>query len=75
MLEYIMEQDYRLVLGSTYPNDPYIRLPQINLLYLKTHLHSSDIVILHDRPWTVPMLEKLLPWIQEKGWKCVTLDY
>jgi len=74
MLKYIDDQDYRLALGSVYPNDPHVRHAGINLFYLRPHLQSGDIVILHDRKWTPPLIKRLLPWIHEKGWTTRTLD-
>lgn len=65
---------YKLALGSVYPNDPLIRNSNINYWYLKWHIDHGDAVVLHDRPWTPPMLKKLCKWMQQHGLKSVTMD-
>lgn len=72
--KYCQENDYCLTLGSVYPNDPIFCIPYLNFLYIKWHIQSGDVVILHDRPWTPQMLRYLLPWLEKEGYKCVTLD-
>jgi peptidoglycan/xylan/chitin deacetylase (PgdA/CDA1 family) len=51
---------YKLALGSVYPNDPLVRIPIINYYYLKWHIINGDIVILHDRDWTIS--PKFMQW-------------
>ena len=72
--KYCKENNYRLTLGSVYPNDPIFCIPYLNFLYLKYHIQSGDVIILHDRPWTPQMLRYLLPWLEKEGYKSVTLD-
>ncbi len=57
---------YRTVLGDVYPNDPASRIPTVNCDYVFRHAHPGAIIIIHDRPWTVPMLELLLPELKKK---------
>jgi len=64
----------KIVLGSVYPHDPEIFSPEINFWYLKNHIQSGDIIILHDRDWTVPLLELLLSWLIENKFNCITLS-
>lgn len=66
--------NYRTALGSVYPNDPIMISPTINYYYLKYHIENGDIVILHDRKWTPKLLQKLLPWLINKGLDSITLD-
>ena len=72
--KYCQENDYMLTLGSVYPNDPIFCFPYLNFLYLKYHISSGDVIILHDRPWTPQLLRYLLPWLEKEGYNCVTLD-
>lgn len=75
MINYLTSRNYRLVMGSVYPNDPLVRSAHLNFLYLKKHLQDGDIVILHDRDWTPALLEKLLPWISAEGYLSETIDF
>lgn len=66
--------DMDIVLSSVYPHDDIIRIPELNFWYIKQHIEPGDIIILHDRPWTAPLLERLLPWLKEEGYEVVGLD-
>jgi len=74
MLNYCKEHDVALTLGSVYPNDPLVRSAYLNFLYVKAHIEAGDIVILHDRKWTLPMIRYLLPWMKQNGYTSVTLN-
>ncbi len=74
MLRMVHTKGYVLSLGSVYPNDPVIRSSWINYYYLINHIEKGDIVILHDRKWTIPMLDKLLPWLRHNKYESVTLN-
>ena len=74
MLDITKKLGYKLALGSVYPNDPVIRNGIINYYYLKMHIQADDIVILHDRAWTVAVLERLLPWLQANHLTSITLN-
>lgn len=74
MLNMINSKNYTLALGSVYPNDPMFRSSLINYFYLIKHIENGDVVILHDRKWTIPLLEMLLPWLQKKSLVSVTLE-
>lgn len=64
----------KVVIGSVYPHDPEIRNSTLNFWYIKKHIADGDILILHDREWTVQTLELLLPWLKENDYECVTLS-
>ena len=49
MLKLVDKLNYKLALGSVYPNDPIIRSSLINYYYLINHIEIDDVVILHDR--------------------------
>lgn len=65
---------YELVLGSVYPNDPIVRSSYINYYYLINHIEKGDIIILHDRKWTIPLLPDLLSWISNNNFSVHTLQ-
>lgn len=73
MLRYIETLNYKLALGSIYPYDPIIRSSLHNYYYITNHLENGDVVILHDKKWTVPLLQKLLPYFNEYGYRAITL--
>lgn len=74
MLDIIKKKDMTLVLGSVYPNDPIVRSGYINYLYIRSHLATGDIVIVHDRKWTLSMLDNLLPWMMTNGYRSRALE-
>lgn len=74
MLEYIESINYQLALGSVYPFDPAVPSSTINYYYLINHIEPNDVVVLHDRSWTVPLLEKLLPWMIQNNYISVALE-
>ncbi len=74
MLKVVKERDYKLALGSVYPNDPMIPSGTLNYYYLINHIEHGDVVILHDRKWTISLLKKLLPWMHNNNFTSVTLD-
>jgi len=58
-----------IMLGSVYPSDLLIRFPYINYLYIRYKIENKDIVIIHDRPWTISMLEYLLPYLKKNNFE------
>jgi len=74
MLNYLSNNKYKLLLGSVYPWDVYIKNPTINFYYIKFHIEPGDIIIMHDRNWTIDLLKKLLPWLQSNSLNSVTVE-
>lgn len=74
ILKVAAEMNYELALGSVFPYDPVIVFSNINYWYLKNHIESGDVVVLHDRSWTPKMLDKLLPWLIKQNLTSVTLE-
>lgn len=79
LLQTARRLQHRVVLGTIYPNDPVVRCPAINLWYLQSHIQTrpfgtQDIVILHDRTWTLTLLDHLLPFLAEHKIKSVPID-
>lgn len=64
MIDTTSNHGYELVLGSVYPSDPHIPIPWLNYWYLRLKVQPGDIIILHDRWWTAPMLKMFLPWLK-----------
>lgn len=72
LLQTCGRHQYRIALGSCFPNEANDKsLLQctrwwINALYLRLRARPGCIVILHDRPWTVPTLEAALPGLTRR---------
>lgn len=62
-----------LTLGSVYPWDPYIPFSWLNYLYIISKVEDGDIIIIHDRFWSIDLLDRLLPWLQKNGFECLSL--
>ena len=65
---------YKLVLGNVYPHDPFVIIPQWNALYIMSKIQNGDIIIIHDRPWTISLLQIILPQLKEKGYQVTTIS-
>jgi peptidoglycan/xylan/chitin deacetylase (PgdA/CDA1 family) len=74
MLDIVHKKNYRLTLGSVYPNDPLVSNAVINYHYVTHHIEIGDIIILHDRPTTPRLLKLLLPWMLENNYQSVTVS-
>lgn len=72
MLHILQERGYQLVLGSVYPHDPAIRSWWLNSWFIKLKLRVRDIIILHDREWTLRLLQFILPWAHTHGFVFTT---
>lgn len=64
---------YRIALGSVYPHDAHVPLWFINFYYLIWHVDDNDVIILHDRKWTVPLLRRFLRWLRDNKFQTFTL--
>lgn len=75
MLTLVRKLGYRLVLGSIYPHDAQIGYAWLNARHVLSMLSPGGIIICHDRrSWTPPMLRKILPEMQRRGYKAVTVS-
>lgn len=75
MRETMKQMGYRIVLGSIYPHDPQIPYWSINARHILSMVRPGGIIICHDRrPWTVPMLSRVLPELRSRGYRVVTLS-
>lgn len=75
MREQVKRLKYRLVLGGIYPHDPQIPYPNVNAAHILSMVQPGGIIICHDRrPWTVPMLKKVIPEIKRRGYRITTVS-
>ena len=78
MIAVAQTQGYTTVLGSLFPYDTHVPSTQFIEWFVLTTLDPGDIVVLHDGPKgrgerTVQLLDQLLPKIQERGYRIVSL--
>lgn len=69
MIDYTKEKDMYIVLGSVYPHDAHMPSATINIWYMQYKIDVDDIIIMHDRWWTVGMLDNLLAWLYENNYQ------
>lgn len=78
MLEVIARHGYRCALGSVYPYDPQIGSAWFATRYILWKVKPGDIIVLHDYGnrgrRTARALESILPELQRRGYKVVTLS-
>lgn len=66
---------YSLVLGGVYPHDPQIPYSNVNARHVLSMVRPGAIIICHDRrPWTAPMLRRVLPELRRRGYEIVTVS-
>lgn len=73
MIHLLKRLKYRIVLASIYPHDCLFRIPIINYYYIMFKIRRGDIIVIHDRPWTIPLLKRLLPKLKQRGFKITTI--
>ena len=78
MLRSVAGRGYRLVLGSIFPWDTFHPpLTWMAWLVLR-NAHHGAILVLHDRPDTLPatieLLRKVVPALRQSGYRFVSLD-
>uniref|UniRef100_K3WB45 NodB homology domain-containing protein n=1 Tax=Globisporangium ultimum (strain ATCC 200006 / CBS 805.95 / DAOM BR144) TaxID=431595 RepID=K3WB45_GLOUD len=66
MREVIQTNGYRICLGSVYPHDAQIKFEFLNALHLRTFTGNGSVIIVHDRKWTVGVLQAALPALTKK---------
>lgn len=71
----VKELGYQLVLGDVYPHDPQVPFWKLNASHILSMVKPGSIIICHDRrEWTVPMLQKVLPELNRRGYRVVTVS-
>lgn len=78
MLQVIESQGYQLVVGSLFPYDTHLPSVQFAEWFVLNNLDPGDILVLHDGPKnrgqrTVQLLDRILPEIQHRNYRIVTL--
>lgn len=79
MVQMVEANNYQLVLGSLFPYDTHLPSVQFAEWFILNNLDPGDILVLHDGPKnrgdsTLRLLESLLPKIQARGYRIVTLS-
>jgi len=78
MLEQIRPYGYRCVIGSVYPYDAQIHAVEFASRYILGNVQPGAIIILHDgkaeRQATPDILQRVLPALQARGYRFVTLS-
>ncbi|MBE9067367.1 polysaccharide deacetylase family protein [Leptolyngbya cf. ectocarpi LEGE 11479] len=79
MLSLVEGQGYQLVLGSLFPYDTHMPSVRFSQWFVLNNLDPGDILVLHDGPKnrgkrTAQLLEQLLPNVQARGYRIVTLS-
>lgn len=74
MIDLVTNNNHKLTLGTVYPFDDKVKNDVINYYHLVSHITNGDIVIMHDRAWTIPLLKKLLVWMEMKKYVSVTVE-
>lgn len=72
--QYCKDHNYKIVLGSNYPSDPNIPIGALHQFYVWCHLRPHDIIILHERKWTVDSIDDIVRDIIKEGYVLTTLD-
>jgi peptidoglycan/xylan/chitin deacetylase (PgdA/CDA1 family) len=78
MLAVVKEHNYRCALGSVYPYDPQLSWAWFSSQYVLWKVKPGDVIVLHDYQnrgqRTVAALEAILPELERRGFKVVTLS-
>lgn len=78
LLKAVTDEGYKTIIGNNYPHDgeSLLRLITPNwwyAWYILKKLSPGDIIILHDLPTTLPTLQVILPELQRRGYRVVTV--
>jgi peptidoglycan/xylan/chitin deacetylase (PgdA/CDA1 family) len=78
MLKRAEAQGYRCALGSVYPHDTTVRNTWMISTFITQKIFPGAIIVVHDgkdeRVRTVEVLKRVLPDLQRRGYKVVTLS-
>ncbi|KDO24153.1 hypothetical protein SPRG_10580 [Saprolegnia parasitica CBS 223.65] len=66
MVQVAEKHGYRFAMGSVYPHDAQVRISKINAWHIKALTRNGSVLIVHDRPWSVAVLEEALPVLTKK---------
>lgn len=75
VLDVATSAGYRVILGSVYPHDPFIKYWWFNAWHIMSMIRPGAIIICHDRrPWTIPMLKYIIPEMKRRGYAIVSVS-
>lgn len=66
--------NYKIVLGSVYPQDTKFPFPNLIYYYIKLKVKPNDIIILHDRKFTPSVLKKTLRYLKKNNYNIKSLE-
>lgn len=66
--------NYKIVLGSIYPQDTKLPFPNLIYNYIKLKIKPNDIIILHDRKFTPSVLKKTLKYLKKNNYNVKSLE-
>ena len=79
MLRSVAQRGYRLVLGSIFPWDTFHPPVVWMAWFVLRNTHPGAILVLHDRPDTLPatieLLRRVVPALRQRGYRFVSLDH
>lgn len=64
--EYTRLNNFQLLLGSVYPMDSRVALPSLYAAFILWKISAGDVIIIHDREWTLSTLDLILPTLITK---------
>lgn len=73
-----LDEKHKVIIGNNYPHDGERLLRMITpswwyAWYILKKLNPGDIIILHDLPTSLPTLQVILPELQRRGYRIVTV--
>ncbi|MBT3190331.1 MAG: polysaccharide deacetylase family protein [Anaerolineae bacterium] len=78
MLATMKKHDYQCALGNVYPYDPQISIYWFSAYYVLSNVKPGSVIVLHDYNRrggrTTKALEIILPKLEERGYRVVTLS-
>lgn len=75
ILDVASSTGYRAILGNIYPHDPFIKYWRLNAWHILSMLRPGSVIICHDRrPWTIPMLQYVVPEMKRRGYQVVSVS-
>jgi peptidoglycan/xylan/chitin deacetylase (PgdA/CDA1 family) len=73
ILKICESNNYKIVLGSIYPQDTLLPFPNLIYYYIITKIKPNDIIILHDSKYTPSILKKTLNYLKKKNYEIKSL--
>jgi peptidoglycan/xylan/chitin deacetylase (PgdA/CDA1 family) len=71
----VQQMGHQIVLGGIYPHDAQSPYWWINARHILSMARPGGIIICHDRrPWTAPMMAKVLPELRHRGYQVMSLS-